>query len=399
MPETQISSAPGQVTLGFASSLGGNTGEATRLVMGAVSGATVLDTERGFPDATSTPPQYLPPMGSANDPRTIPAHGLQDVSVAVPTPSDGSSILAPSVSLNVLSAVSPSGPAHGPSAVQLDASLTILPDILSTVASDVSSTVASDVSSTVASDVSPPIPSDVLSTFPSSGSAPGSRPLPSSPTVSSIALGGSRDLSPSKQPGVDSFPRQPLNTPWTFPQNYPPVFPTNDFSIAPPEASSGYSLGVQSGDDAGIGGRSDWTMVSGQTGVDAPSTSHVSTTRFCDLPDSQLSVDLDADGDADCSSDQNAIGRVSAASLALIKEEFVEVQKRAKAVAEKTGMSPAQVLQHWSTAGARTHIKRNAWNLYSSYFRENEKEELLRLPERKSMIVNRKAFRLTQSFL
>lgn len=99
-----------------------------------------------------------------------------------------------------------------------------------------------------------------------------------------------------------------------------------------------------------------------------------------DLPGSQLSADLDADSDHDL----KAVGRVSAANLAIIKEEFVEVQKRAKAVAEKTGMSPAQVLQYWSTVATRTHLKRNRWNLYSSYFRENEKQELSQLSKCKS---------------
>ena len=80
--------------------------------------------------------------------------------------------------------------------------------------------------------------------------------------------------------------------------------------------------------------------------------------------------------------DFNAVGRVSEANLTLIKDEFIEVQKRAKVIAEKTGLSSAQVLQHWSIAGARTHLKRNAWNLYSSYFSENEEEELSRLSER-----------------
>ena len=80
--------------------------------------------------------------------------------------------------------------------------------------------------------------------------------------------------------------------------------------------------------------------------------------------------------------DVKAVGRVSAANLTIIKEEFAEVQKRAQAIAEKTGMSPAQVLQYWSISGTRTHSKRNAWNLYGSYFREHEEEELSRLSER-----------------
>ena len=174
------------------------------------------------------------------------------------------------------------------------------------------------------------------------------------------------------------------------------MFPSNDFAAAPSEALSDHSWGVQAGHDAGVGARGDWTTTSGETGADALSTSHASATHLREFPGSQLPADLDSVEDTDSDCDLNAIGRVSAASLALIKDEFIEVQKRARAVAEKTGMSPAQVLQYWSTVGTRTHIKRNAWNLYSSYFRENEQEELSRLPERKSIVVNRKVFGLTQ---
>lgn len=130
--------------------------------------------------------------------------------------------------------------------------------------------------------------------------------------------------------------------------------------------------GVQLGNDSGV--------------ADALSVDHASAADLWDLPGSRLPADLDAqDEDMDFDHDLKAVGRVSAANLAIIKEEFAGVQKRAKVVAEKTGMSSAQILQYWSTVATRTHSKRNAWNLYSSYFSENEKEELSRLSEGKSL--------------
>lgn len=133
--------------------------------------------------------------------------------------------------------------------------------------------------------------------------------------------------------------------------------------------------------------------MSGEAGVGAVNAELVLTDDVWGPMGSRLSPDLEAiNEDMGTDSDNKAAGRVSAASLAIIKEEFVEVQNRAKAVAEKTGLSPARVLQYWSTITTRTHLKRNAWNLYNSYFSAYEDEELSRLPERKSTTFNREVF-------
>ena len=149
-------------------------------------------------------------------------------------------------------------------------------------------------------------------------------------------------------------------------------------------------MGLQPGNDSDVGA---WNMMSSEAGVD---TSDALAADLLDVPGSQHSTDLDANEDTDSDCDLKATGRVSDANLAIIKDEFVEVQKRAKAVSEKTGMSLAQILQYWSTVGTRTHTKRNAWNLYSSYFREYEQEELSRLPECKSVVVVLGVLRLMQ---
>lgn len=131
-------------------------------------------------------------------------------------------------------------------------------------------------------------------------------------------------------------------------------------------------------------------MTSDEAGTEALNMDLVSADDTWDLIESQFSADSDAvSDDIGLDNDLKAVGRVSMANLAIIKAEFVEVQQRAKVVAEKTGMSPAQVLQYWSTAATRTHSKRNPWNIYSSYFREYEEEELSRLSERKCTALSR----------
>ena len=87
--------------------------------------------------------------------------------------------------------------------------------------------------------------------------------------------------------------------------------------------------------------------MSGEAGVGAVNAELVLTDDVWGPMGSRLSPDLEAiNEDMGTDSDNKAAGRVSAASLAIIKEEFVEVQNRAKAVAEKTGLSPARVLQY-----------------------------------------------------
>ena len=136
--------------------------------------------------------------------------------------------------------------------------------------------------------------------------------------------------------------------------------------------------------------------MSGEAGIGASNADLVSADGAWGPMGSRLSPDLDTI-DEDMGSDNalKATGRVSAANFAIIKEEFFEVQKRAKAVAEKTGLSLAQILQYWSTVGARTHSKRNTWNLYNSYFSAFEEEELARLPERKSTTLSHEVLILT----
>ena len=374
-------------TLGTPCSLGEGNEKATEIAIGGAIGAAGLGTDRCLSNASSIAPRYVLLIGPPNDSQDTPVNVSQDgpAPTAIPAPPARSLILAPSASLDVLSADS--------------------------------STVLSDASST--------IPSDVPTTIPSFGGAPGPRPVFSSPTVSpidlqavqpavqstgpvslpcpelpaaakpsdaftTITLGGLSNLAPSEELSVDPFPQRPSDTFWTFPQTFPPTFPPNGFSSAPSGVLGGNPMSVQPGNDSEVGACSDWDMMSSEAGVDASSTSHALATNLLDLPGSHHSTDLDANEDTDSDCDIKAIGRVSTANLAIIKDEFIEVQKRAKAISEKTGMSPAQILQYWSTVGTRTHTKRNAWNLYSSYFREFEQEELSRLPECKSVAVDRR---------
>ena len=81
-----------------------------------------------------------------------------------------------------------------------------------------------------------------------------------------------------------------------------------------------------------------------------------------------------------------AFGRISDTSLERIKEGLHEVQKLARDIASETGLSPSQVFHQWMSTSQRTHTKRNPWNLYSAYFKDNEQQERERLKERESRI-------------
>ncbi|EJF60373.1 hypothetical protein DICSQDRAFT_171095 [Dichomitus squalens LYAD-421 SS1] len=77
----------------------------------------------------------------------------------------------------------------------------------------------------------------------------------------------------------------------------------------------------------------------------------------------------------------NATGRISEASLERVRDGLIQVQKSAKDIAAETGLSLSQVFDRWMSTSQRTHTKRNPWNLYSAYFKDNEEQELARLRE------------------
>ena len=95
---------------------------------------------------------------------------------------------------------------------------------------------------------------------------------------------------------------------------------------------------------------------------------------------------VEDDDDADNSDDPNAAGRISEASLERIKNGLLQVQKLARGIAAETGLSASQVFDRWMAASQRTHVKRNRWNLYSAYFKDNEEQERARLSERESTL-------------
>lgn len=203
-------------------------------------------------------------------------------------------------------------------------------------------------------------------------------PHPAHPPTAALSMEGPQDSSSSNQSHFDSV--QSSDTPWSFPNHFPPTFESHDFAAAQADTTQDDATDVQLANDPGIGAQDDRTMTPGHGGHEVSSPSKVSAAGHWDLAGFRLSME---DAEVPCDDDDpKAVGRVSDANLAIIKEEFLEVQKRAKEVAKKTGLSHGQVLQHWSTGGGRTHTKLNAWNLYSAYFRDHEKQELSRLPER-----------------
>ncbi|KAI1784324.1 hypothetical protein LXA43DRAFT_1066862 [Ganoderma leucocontextum] len=173
-------------------------------------------------------------------------------------------------------------------------------------------------------------------------------------------------------------------------------------SIIPPDVSAGVSAEVHADDPAGIhvddptgshAGPHNKTPVSthGQANVAAHDCSNASVDVCADsgvasLPEAADSVDpwfmpgADSGGeDEGDGGDQKAIGRISDANLKVVRDGFAEVQVLAKGVAAKTGLSASQVFDLWASTNQRTHVKSNPWNLYSSYFKDHQEEELARL--------------------
>ena len=345
--------------------LGGDTGQATEITAGGVRGTSELGAKSGL---------LVPLTVSSTVSRDVTPRALPDVplSTATPTP--------PNPPLDVPPIDPPSALAHTPSTIQLGVSPVVpfsapapalfLDPPLSSVLSNDSSHIQLAVSSTVP----PSIPAHDSTSDPVWSATH----QEDSPTVpSSIRLSEQR-------PGPSSLPGQPSEALWNFPPDYTPTFSSAGFVAAPSQALNDKSWGVHPGHDLGVGIDGGCTTMSRGMDVKALSGSHVSATDTWEPVGPLLSAtDSDAHDDIEFDEDVNAVGRISAANLTILKDEFIEVQKRAKVVAEKTGLSSAQVLEHWSIAGARTHSKRNAWNLYNSYFRENEEEELSRLSERK----------------
>ncbi|KAI0363185.1 hypothetical protein BV20DRAFT_1058254 [Pilatotrama ljubarskyi] len=84
--------------------------------------------------------------------------------------------------------------------------------------------------------------------------------------------------------------------------------------------------------------------------------------------------------DSDDEDHPQAVGRISHESLKHLDAAYELVLEKAKEVRQKTGLSIAQIFEHWLAAtGSRTQTKPNLWNLYSAYFKENTAKELARL--------------------
>lgn len=447
MPQAQSTGSIPPTPLHTDPSSGRDTEQATRTVTGSLCGVPELGAKRGLSDASAIVPGYVPPIVSSNVQQNVLEHASLDVRQTVTTSAPPDLMLdvpstdplagltsapytvqskvppiLPSSPAPVLCFDSPSSnvPSAGPSqvhtAVPTGVSSSIAPHgptlapIWSTVQSDIQSTVPSS-DGVPRSHATSASPSASLSGLPTvqvvaSSAVPPTISLSGPPTVatsadasSRIASEGSRNLYPVNQPSFDSLSAEPSDILWSFPQDYPPTFSSNGFTAAPSEALNDKPWGLQSSNDTDVEADGNSTMMSGETGLEASSPVHASAVDAWELADSRLSADSDAFEETEFDSELKAVGRTSEANLSIIKQEFIEVQKRAKAVAEKTGMSPAQVLQYWSTIGTRTHSKRNSWNLYSSYFRDNEEEELSRLSERKSMALGRKVRELTSFFL
>ena len=105
-----------------------------------------------------------------------------------------------------------------------------------------------------------------------------------------------------------------------------------------------------------------------------------------ELDDYDVLGDVDDDDTNDYDSEDSggaaAMGRISDANAAIIKAGYLEVQNAAKDVATRTGLSVSQVFKQWSLGHRRKHVGLNHWNLYSKYFKDNEKQELARLSYR-----------------
>ncbi|KAI0371632.1 hypothetical protein BV20DRAFT_153020 [Pilatotrama ljubarskyi] len=84
-------------------------------------------------------------------------------------------------------------------------------------------------------------------------------------------------------------------------------------------------------------------------------------------------------GDSDDEDPPRAIGRISHESLKHLDAAYELVLDKAKDVRDKTGLSVAQIFEHWLASRSRSRLKPNLWNLYGAYFKENTAQELARL--------------------
>lgn len=428
---TQLSGPTPPIPLRTTQSLN-NAEQPTGGVAGTTHGPATF-TKTALLDAPTIIPGYAPLTGSSDVSQNVAANVLPHVPPLSTAPDH--SLVVPSIDTPVASEhVPPNDPLNVPPIVLSSTPAPALcPD---SPPCTVPSTNPHQTQLTSSSAVPSPAPArpivqfDVPLTVPSPGGVTGPHPASSSLTVSSacsltsqpvvptsvspsslssppaaatptheylaIASEGLKKLSSPTQPASDLLPGQQLDTSWSFPPDYRPTFPSHDLSAVPPGAFVNDSWNVQPDADSAARDNSDWNVMSSDTGTEALTMDLASADDAWDLSGPQLYADSDAvNEDTELDNDLKTVGRVSETNLAIIKAEFIEVQQRAKAVAEKTGMSPAQVLEYWNTAAARTHSKRNMWNLYSSYFREYEEQELSRLSERKSTTLSREVLILT----
>jgi hypothetical protein len=74
-----------------------------------------------------------------------------------------------------------------------------------------------------------------------------------------------------------------------------------------------------------------------------------------------------------------AKGRRQDATNALLREGFVDLERTINELSNKTSLPAHQVVSLWNKSHGRVINNINHWNAYSSYFRENLKQELSRL--------------------
>ncbi len=96
--------------------------------------------------------------------------------------------------------------------------------------------------------------------------------------------------------------------------------------------------------------------------------------------DANGSVDEHAEYEA-IFGDTKAVGRVSKANKAIIKNSFNEVIDIARQASKQTGLSVGQVYDQWNGKRTRHNIKSNKWNSYQVYNREHAAQERARLSQ------------------
>ena len=101
----------------------------------------------------------------------------------------------------------------------------------------------------------------------------------------------------------------------------------------------------------------------------------------------ELDTDTD-DFDFDFEDGVRAPGRISKANHEAIQQGFQEMVEIAKRIAGTTGLTVGQIIDQWTATRTWKHVRKNMWNTYAQYFKDNHDAEIARISQGASRLLN-----------